>query len=212
MLDDEPKEGPDEPRRPPLWFRGLQAAAVIVVAALIGLLAWRVLDANRGPSLVSQIAAGKRPAAPEFRLPVLWAEAGTWPEAARVALADGHVAPSELSGHPAVINFWASWCVPCKEEAPILHASARRHAGIVVFIGIDIQDFRSDALRFIKRYGVNYVAVRDTSDRTYSAYGLTGIPETFYLDRQGRVVAHSAGQVSERELEAGIAKATGAAG
>ncbi|MBA2537836.1 MAG: TlpA family protein disulfide reductase [Actinobacteria bacterium] len=178
-----------------------------MVAALLGLLGWRMLDANRGPSLVSEIAAGKRPTAPEFRLPVLWPEAGTWPRAAEAALADGELALSELRGHPIVINFWASWCVPCKEEAPVLAAAARRHAGQVAFVGVDIQDFKSDARRFLTRYGVNYVSVRDSGDSTYRAYGLTGVPETYYVDREGRAVAQSLGAVSASELEAGIASA-----
>jgi cytochrome c biogenesis protein CcmG/thiol:disulfide interchange protein DsbE len=106
-----------------------------------------------------------------------------------------------------VINFWASWCPPCKDEAPILAASAREYAGRVAFVGVDVRDFRSDALGFLNRYDVNYVAVRDGGNSTWATYGLTKIPETYYVDRRGRVVAHTLGAVSTDELERGIVAA-----
>jgi cytochrome c biogenesis protein CcmG/thiol:disulfide interchange protein DsbE len=123
---------------------------------------------------------------------------------ARAALDDGRVSLAELRGHPVVLNFWASWCVPCKAEAPRLAAAAKAHAGDVLFLGIDVQDFKSDARRFLTKYEANYVSVRDGGDSTYSAYGLTGLPETYYLDRPGRILAHSVGEVSKTELEQGI--------
>jgi len=200
----------DRPPRRPVWLRFLQIAALAVVGSLIALLGWRVVDVNRGRSIVADIRADKQPAAPEFRLPVMWSRAETWPPTLRRALSDDALSLRELRGHPVVVNFWASWCIPCKEEAPILSASARAHAGRVAFLGLDVQDLESDALRFLRRYDVNYVSVRDGGDSTYSAYGLTGLPETYYLDAQGRVVEHSVGAVSREELEGGIAQAVNA--
>lgn len=185
----------------------LQGAALSLVALLLALLALRTLAKEAGPHLVSEVKAANKPLAPDFDLPVLWPHTETWPAKLRGALADGRVSPRELHGYPVVMNFWASWCIPCKAEAPRLVASARRHAGEVVFLGVDVQDFKSDARRFLERYETNYVSVRDGGDSTYGAYGLTGIPETYYLDRAGRVVAHSIGEISETELEAGIDKA-----
>ncbi len=198
---------PEGGRRRPFWFRLLQGAAVVAVAGLLALLAWRLVAQNRGAELVSAVRTGKAPAAPPFDLPVIWPQAATWPPALRGALADGRVALRELRGYPVVINFWASWCVPCKAEAPLLAASARAHAGKVAFLGIDVQDLTSDARRFLRRHGASYVSVRDGGGSVYSSYGLTGVPETYYLDRRGRIVAHSLGQLSRDELEEGIALA-----
>ena len=186
----------------------LQFAAISTVAALLGLLVQQTMAKEAGPHLVSEVKAGTRPLAPDFRLSILWPDAQTWPATLRPALADDRLSPRELRGYPVVMNFWASWCVPCKAEAPRLVASARAHAGNVVFLGVNVQDFEGDARRFLERYETNYVSVRDGGASTYSAYGLSGLPETYYLDRDGRVVAHSVGEISSEELEANIEKAS----
>jgi cytochrome c biogenesis protein CcmG, thiol:disulfide interchange protein DsbE len=206
MSDD---QAPDQ-RGSRSWGRlALQAGALAFVGGLLALLVLRTISREAGPHLFSEVKAGTKPLAPGFELSVLWPHTGTWPPPLRRALADGDVSPRELRGYPVVINFWASWCIPCKAEAPRLVASARAHAGEVVFLGVDVQDFKSDARRFLERYQTNYVSVRDGGDSTYSAYGLTGLPETYYLDGGGRVLAHSAGEISETELEAGIERALG---
>ncbi len=196
-----------EPRgRSPLR-RTLQLASLAIVAGLLALLVWRLVASSRGAELVSQVSQGKRPPAPAFTLPVIWAHAETWPQELRPALADGKIALAELGGHPVVLNIWASWCVPCKKEAPELAASARAHAGRVVFLGLDVQDFKSDARRFLARYGVRYVSVRDCGGATGDAYGITGVPETYWIDARGRIVDHYPGQISRRQLEDGIREA-----
>jgi cytochrome c biogenesis protein CcmG/thiol:disulfide interchange protein DsbE len=178
-----------------------------VLAALVGLLAWATLAAGQGRSLVQRIAAGEKPPAPAFELEAIWPEEKRWPPDLAVELEDGRLSARELRGRPAVINFWASWCIPCREEAPLLAASARAHQGEVRFIGINIQDLRADALSFLREFNVPYVSVRDKTNGSYQAYGLTGVPETYYLDARGRIVAHSLGAVSRGELEDGISRA-----
>lgn len=179
-------------------------AAVAVVVMLLGLLVWRLVDGSRGSALIAAVRNDEKPRAPAFALPVLWPETGTWPGDLRQALDDGEVSLAELGGRLVVINFWASWCVPCKEEAPRLNAAARQNAGRVVFVGIDVQDFKSDARRFLRRHDVNYVSVRDSGDETYTAYGLTGLPETFFVDKRGRILTHVIGAITPSELDAGI--------
>jgi cytochrome c biogenesis protein CcmG/thiol:disulfide interchange protein DsbE len=197
------------PEHPSRWRWPLRVAALSVVAGLLALLAWATLSAGKGNSLVSRIAAGEAPPAPAFSLEVLWPRAETWPAEARRRLADGRVDLDELRGRPVVINFWASWCLPCRDEAPILNASARAHAGQVVFVGIDVQDLKSDALAFSREFATPYVSVRDRGNGTYEDYGLTGVPETYYLDRRGRIIAHTPGAISRASLEEGIARAIG---
>ena len=193
------------PRRPLLLT--FQVAALALVAGLLALLVWRVVASQRGTSFVSDIAAGKAPAAPAFRLDVIWHEARYWPANVRPALADGKLSLDELRGYPIVLNFWASWCIPCKDEARALAASAQRHGGRVIFLGVDVQDFTSDARSFLRRNHVPYVSVRDGNGSAYENYGLTGVPETYYLDARGRAIAHAPGQVSREDLETGIAAA-----
>jgi cytochrome c biogenesis protein CcmG, thiol:disulfide interchange protein DsbE len=78
------------------------------------------------------------------------------------------------------------------------------HRRRVVFLGLDVKDFSSDARSFLKHFNVNYVSVRDGGGGTYDDYGLTGLPETYFLDRRGRIVAHVLGEISRAALEAGV--------
>ena len=208
---DEPLATPQTPDAPPGrwgWRLVLRASAFAVPAALVALLVWGTLLRGSGSGLVNAIASGKGPAAPAFDLEVLWRRTDTWPRPLTAALIDGRLATAELRGRPTVLNFWASWCIPCRQEAPILTASARAHAGRVVFVGIDVQDLTGDAKAFLREFDVPYVSVRDGSERTYRVYGLTGVPETYYLDTAGRIIAHTPGAITRASLEAGISQAT----
>ena len=182
-----------------------QASAVLFVASLLGLLVWKMVHQSSGAGLVAAIERGDRPDAPGFDLPLIWDRSGAWPERARGALADKSVSLQELGGTPVVLNFWASWCIPCKDEAPDLAAEAAHHRDRVAFLGLDVQDFVLDARRFLNRQDVPYPSVRDGEDDVYKSYGLTGLPETFYIDARGRILAHAVGAVSRAELERDIA-------
>ncbi len=192
-------------KRSSRFLRVARASAVGLVIALLGVLIWSFVRSNDGARFNSQISKGKKPHAPVFALPVLWDHPETWPEALRPRLSDGRVSLAELRGYPAVVNFWASWCIPCKEEARAFRASAERFRGRVVFVGIDVQDLKSAARSFLRRYKVNYVSVRDGGGgKTYTSYGLTGVPETYFIDKRGRVVVHSIGRLSAADLTANI--------
>jgi cytochrome c biogenesis protein CcmG/thiol:disulfide interchange protein DsbE len=88
-----------------------------------------------------------------------------------------------------IVNFWASWCIPCKEEAPLLESVWQRYRdrGLVV-VGVDINDLRGDARRFARENEMSYPLVYDGPGRTTSDFGLTGVPETFFVARDGRLV------------------------
>jgi thiol-disulfide isomerase/thioredoxin len=148
--------------------------------------------------------AGKKPRAPRFELAVLWSHDQTWPARQRRALADRRLDLGELRGRRVVMNFWASWCIPCRDEAPLLNASARAHRGNVLFLGVTVQDLSEDALRLLREFKAPYVSVRDRNNKTFGDYGLTGVPETYYLDARGRIVGHVPGPVSRQTLEQGI--------
>ena len=198
---------PQSHRRSPLsWV--LMTASLALVTGLLSLLVYRVAQGNPGKGLVASIHDGKKPMAPEFRLKVLWAHTETWDARARKALADDRVSLSELQGKPIVLNFWASWCVPCAREAPRLAASATAHHGEVVFLGLDVKDFSGDPREFLRKYKVNYVSVRDGGSRSYNDYGLTGLPETYFLDSRGHIVSHVLGEISRAQIESGIETAT----
>ena len=128
---------------------------------------------------------------------------------------DGTLSLAQLRGKPLVVNFWASWCGPCKDEAPVLQQTYERYRdqGLVV-LGIDVKDFREDARRFMRRYGITYPVVYDGKGSTIGRWGLQGYPETFFVDRTGKLVGERiAGAVdTERNretFERGIALALG---
>ncbi len=176
---------------------GAQAVAVAAVLALLGLLVWKVAQGSDN-DVTGSLARGGKPTAPVFQL-------------ARLP-GDGKLALDSLRGKAVVLNFWASWCGPCKEETPLLERTWRRWRDRnVVFVGVNVKDFRGDALSFMREYGVTYPNVYDGKGWTVGRYGVTGFPETYFLDAEGRVVYRVAGPVEAEELEVGIERALGAA-
>ncbi|MDR7481178.1 MAG: TlpA disulfide reductase family protein [Armatimonadota bacterium] len=158
----------------------LLAAVGLVVAAL----AFVTARAGRQTSISGALARGLAPEAPPFTLPRLDG--------------DGTLDLAALRGRVVVLNFWASWCVPCRDEAPLLEAAWQRYRdrGVVV-VGVNVQDLTADAQRFVRETRTTFPVVRDHDNRVYRAYGLTGVPETFFTDRQGRIVRKFPGAVLE---------------
>ena len=152
-----------------------QVIAISAVVGLLVLLVWKLAFGN-GQGAAGSLAEGQNPVAPAFTL-------------SRIDAAGGDLSFASLKGKPVVVNFWASWCIPCKDEAPALQKTYEKYKsqGLVV-LGIDAQDFRQDARRFMKRFGITYPVVYDGSGSTLGKWGVTGFPETFFIDRQGHLV------------------------
>jgi cytochrome c biogenesis protein CcmG, thiol:disulfide interchange protein DsbE len=163
-----------------------QAAAVAVVVALLGLLAWKVTQGEG--EVATELAQGGTPAAPEFTLERLDGE--------------GELSLASLRGRPIVLNFWASWCGPCKDEAPALrraHAKLAQAGGTV--IGVTVDDSTPDSQAFVRDFGLPFPSLRDVDGELGEDYGRTGVPETFVIDREGKVAAISRGQVDDEWLD-----------
>ena len=92
------------------------------------------------------------------------------------------------SGKPVVVNFWASWCGPCADEAPVLQNAARRYGDNVTFVGVDVQDIDSDAKSFLTRYGITYQNGSGNAGPISVQYGMRGVPETYFIAPDGHLV------------------------
>jgi cytochrome c biogenesis protein CcmG/thiol:disulfide interchange protein DsbE len=162
-----------------------QGVAVGLVALLFILLVWTLVTEDGG-DLAAAAARGERPAAPDFTLERLDQ--------------DGELRLSGLQGKAVLLNMWASWCHPCKEEAPVLERiwQDNRKRGLVV-VGLDVNDFRQDARRFVRRFGLTFPIAFDGPGSTFDSYGLTGLPETFVVDRQGKIVDAIVGGINTDE-------------
>ncbi|MGH9013852.1 MAG: TlpA family protein disulfide reductase [Acidimicrobiia bacterium] len=150
-----------------------------------GVVLGRNLGQNPDPSLARSPLLEKP--APQFNLPRL----------------DGAtLASAELAGRPFVVNFWASWCVPCRADAPHLQAFAERHADDgIALVGIVWNDEAEEARRFRDEFGLTYPQVTDPGNRTALDYGVFGVPETYVVDGRGIVMAKLVGAVQPTTLD-----------
>ena len=174
--------------------RPLQLIAVAVVLALLGLLVWDATHRS-GSDVAAQVDAGKVVRAPALRLPRLDGR-GSFDLAA-------------YRGKVVVVNFWASRCLGCKQEAPSLNAAERYWSKRgVEFVGVNVQDFRGAANRFLARHDVRYTILRDGQGSSLGHWGVTGLPETFFVDRRGRVVPpHVLAAATRAQINAGVRRA-----
>jgi len=195
---------------PARWvLRGLAARLPLL---FIGLLIYGVTAQSPNKTIDDALSRGQTPAAPLFRLAALQGGSlGTLLQPTLAAVFRGRsVALRELRGTPVLLNFWASWCVPCQEEAPTLERAWRQQArpGGVLLVGLDMQDVTSDARSFMRHYAIDYPNIRDPTDAVARTYGATGVPETFFIGASGQIVGHVIGASSATQLTAGIAAAS----
>jgi cytochrome c biogenesis protein CcmG/thiol:disulfide interchange protein DsbE len=164
--------------------RLVQLAAAGVVAALAAVLVRNIVDSGGG--VAAKLDQGRPVAAPPLVLDELGGK--------------GSVSLASYRGKAVVVNYWASWCVPCKEEAPVLERTWRSHrsAGLVV-LGVDANDFSKDASRFVRKHGLTYPVAVDPHGSTLGRWGVPGLPTTFVVDRRGRVIGKVLGGIGSGE-------------
>jgi cytochrome c biogenesis protein CcmG/thiol:disulfide interchange protein DsbE len=194
-----------------LLVKSLRLSATLLVLVLFALLSYRIVHglsgARAAAKLTRAITSHRSPAAPNVRLSVIWPQAGTWPQALQASAHRGTLRLGDLRGYPVVLNFWASWCSPCQREAALLAAAAKAQRGRVVFVGVDVNDLTGDARHFLRVHQVPYVAVHSQSSIT-TTFGLVGLPETFYVDRSGRIRDVTRGQLSSTTLRQALGRAS----
>ena len=180
-------------RRPSILKRVRGRVLPIIVclagACLIGLLVYGVTTQSASRTLDEAVAQGRHPPAPQAArtLPVL---SGA-PRAGNDSLA-------AYRGKVVVLNFWASWCVPCQTEAPLLERAQsrlRQHDGTV--LGVTYLDASTDSRTFVREHRITYPNLRDTTGEFAHAYGTDQLPESFVIDRNGDVVTVSRGEIGQ---------------
>jgi cytochrome c biogenesis protein CcmG/thiol:disulfide interchange protein DsbE len=162
------------------------AGLLFPVVVLIALLAWGLRQHEAAQAIRESLARGGTPPVPALALPTF----------------DGRtVSLAGFRGHPVVLNFWASWCVPCAEESGILEGIWQqfRAKGVVV-VGVDTQDLEEPARAFVARHEITYLNLHDADGRAAHVFGTTGVPETFFIGLDGRVVGTFPGEQLNRTV------------
>lgn len=162
---------------------------LLVVLVLAGVLAMFVYALSRDQTLASPLV-GK--AAPAFSMPLY--------------AADSTLTLGKMRGTPVVLNFWASWCLSCRDEARVLEAGWQRYGDGVAFVGIAVNDEEKLAEEFIRRYGKTYHLGSDVDGSVAVDYGLYGVPETFFIGRDGTILSRHIGPLTTADLDLRIAE------
>ena len=176
----------DRSPAPRPWVPALLVA--LAGAAMVGLLVLLWLGmAQRQRGTAGEASAPFRQA-PEFELGLF--DGGTF-----------RLSEALAAGKPVMVNFWASWCVPCREEAPLLEATWKKYRDRVAFVGVDVQDTEAEARAFLRQYGITYPNGAGNSGAISISYGMRGVPETYFIAPDGRVVRKWNGPLGAAGLE-----------
>ncbi len=192
-----PGRDPAGPVRPavPRWAGRLRGLKIVLAAVALGALTAGIGLAVSAPGHVARTL----PVAKSFTLPVLGHPGQT-------------VSLARFPGRPLIVNFFASWCVPCKKETPLLARFYRSEHRRVIIIGVDSNDQAGAALRFTRAAGVHYPVGFDPSAATATVYGVIAIPQTFFLNTRHRIARRVFGAVTSTELTTDTTLISGRAG
>ena len=129
-----------------------------------------------------------------------------------VRLSDGKtMSLADLRGKTVVVNFWASWCTTCQDEAAVVAAAEKKwRAKGVVFLGVDTHDTNAGAATYLKNYGIEFDSVIDSDQNIGAQYGVTGLPETFFLDSKGTIVQKYISAIDTTTVDQLVAQAVAA--
>jgi cytochrome c biogenesis protein CcmG, thiol:disulfide interchange protein DsbE len=167
-------------------------AVIGVVVALVALLAYGLASNEPDRAVEDALSQGEREPAPELELPRL--------------SGSGSESLDDYRGRVVVLNFWASWCEPCREESPLLQRWHERIEGRgATVLGVDAFDEIGRARAFVEEYGLTYPMLRDGEGSTRESFGILGFPETFVIDREGRIAAVERGPVDAQFMRERVA-------
>jgi cytochrome c biogenesis protein CcmG, thiol:disulfide interchange protein DsbE len=185
--------------------RAVRTVGLLAAVAFVALLVYGITSKAPNSTIDDSLSKGQAITPPGFDLARL-TDGSDAPPAWTRAASNGRVSLKELRGTPVVVNFWASWCDPCRAEAKVLQRGHESANG-VLFVGVDTEDASEDARDFISQFGLTFPHVRDNGRETRQDWGVTGLPETFFVAADGRVVGHVIGTVDDAQLRDGIAAA-----
>ena len=119
------------------------------------------------------------------------------------------VSLQSMEGKPVIVNFWASWCPPCKAEMPDFEAAYKKHGDTIQFMMVNMTDGGRETLataeKYIQQQGYTFPVYFDTEQEAAITYGVSAIPTTYFIDATGKLVAYAAGAITAQQLEQGIA-------
>jgi len=180
-----PPDAPADSGTPTLLSRlsgWARLVAVVLILGFLALMAWGLVQAATGPR-----------------------ESGMAPDFSLTTFEGKTITLSELRGQVVVINIWASWCTTCREEAAYLEKTWRKYKDRgVVFIGVDYVDTEPDALAYIAEFDITYPNGPDLGSRIAQMFHMQGVPETYFVDRQGRLRGNHIGAIKPPQLDVKI--------
>ncbi|MHB1087588.1 MAG: TlpA family protein disulfide reductase [Acidimicrobiales bacterium] len=178
--------------------RWLTKRRLVVVGFVIALVAFAIYQGvSSSPNAESNVLTGRSGApAINFSLP-------------SVTTSHRVLSLSTFQGRPLVINFWASWCVPCRTEMPLLEKAYRPEGGKVAFVGIDTNDTPAAARSFLAKVHVSYPVASDTKGNLAAKYGIFGLPTTIFISANGKVLGRHIGEFFANTLSAALSQAFG---